>query len=400
MLPDLHIPRAGHLPLLTVIDTVLPVTTPTLRLNYKDVDWPKYSSTFTNHVTSLRLDTRALPTTPQELDDFVKDLMLAFQLTSAKHVPKALRSPFAKHWWMCELTALCKAYAQASRAEFTARGDESWPAAKEACSEARNKYIATLSHTKAAHWKMWLEDITEVDIWHASRYASGGLRDGSTQCIPTLRAPPDAPSPVQEYSTPGEKCRLLSSTFFPPKPPQAPTLPGDNGPFPTPLSFSVPTINQVRCSILKLWPHKAPRPDKIPNIALHQTVASVALLLHKYLLAILAMKYFPAVWWSWLTIVLQKPNCPDYTVAKAYRPIMLYNMMGKVVSSVITDELVYLTMRHSLLPAKCFGGLPSRTTTDSLLYLVHNIKNAWCRRKVVTIIFLDIASTFPNAMTD
>ena len=169
VLPDLCIPRANHLPLLTVIDTALPVTTPPLHLNYKDVDWPKYSSTFTNHVTSLQLDTCALLTTPQELDDFVKDLMLAFQLTSAKHVPNAPPSPFAKRWWTRELTSLRKAYGQASQAEFTARGDESWPAAKEACSAARNKYIATLHHTNAAHWKTWLEDITEADICMACK---------------------------------------------------------------------------------------------------------------------------------------------------------------------------------------------------------------------------------------
>jgi len=74
--------------------------------------------------------------------------------------------------------------------------------------------------------------------------------------------------------------------------------------------------------------------------------------------------------------------------------------MGKVISTVITDVLVYLTIRHSLLPPKCFRGLPGHTMTDLLLYLVHNIKNAWRRKKVVTIIFLDIASAFPNAMTD
>ena len=88
-------------------------------------------------------------------------------------------------------------------------------------------------------------------------------------------------------------------------------------------------------------------------------------------------------------------------VAKAYHPITQYNTMGKVVSSVITDKLVYLTVQHSLLPSKCFGGLPGCTTTDLLLYLVHNIKNTWqCwhRRKVVIIIFPDITNAFPNTM--
>ena len=87
------------------------------------------------------------------------------------------------------------------------------------------------------------------------------------------------------------------------------------------------------------------------------------------------------------------------TMAKAYHPIALYNTMGKVITAVVTDVLVFLTVRHSILLSKCFGGFPSRTTVDSLLYLTHNIKNAWQRKKVVTILFLDIASTFPNTMT-
>src|SRR6266481_9413272 len=121
-------------------------------------------------------------------------------------------------------------------------------------------------------------------------------------------------------------------------------------------------------------------------------------LLHKCLLAVLSLKYIPAAWRSWTTIVCQKPNWPDYTIEKAYCPIALYNTMGKVISVVVTDMLVYLTVGHSILPPKCFGGLPGCTTTDSLIYLIHNIKNAWHRKKVATIILLDITSTFPNAM--
>ena len=56
-------------------------------------------------------------------------------------------------------------------------------------------------------------------------------------------------------------------------------------------------------------------------------------------------------------------------------------------------------MYHNLLLLKCFGSLLGRTTTDSLLYLSHNVKNTWRQKKVVTIILLDIASAFPNAIT-
>ena len=246
-----------------------------------------------------------------------------------------------------------------------------------------------------------MEDITEADIWRASRCATASLHNGSTPAIPPLRAPSlTDPTITQEFTTAEDKCELLVDTFFPPRPAQVPSLPGDNGPFPTPLPFDPPSLDQVRRCIHKLHPHKARGPDKIPNIVLRNAVELIAPLLHRCLQATLSLKYFPAAWRSWSTIVLQKPGRPDYTTAKAYCPIALYNTMGKVISAAITDVLVYLTVRHSLLPSKCFGGLPGRTTTDSLLYLVHNVKNAWRRKKVVTIIFLDIASAFPNAMTN
>jgi hypothetical protein len=75
--------------------------------------------------------------------------------------------------------------------------------------------------------------------------------------------------------------------------------------------------------------------------------------------------------------------------------------MGKIISSVMTDIMVYITVWHSLLPLKHhFGGLPGKTSTDSLLHLVHCIKATWRKKKVVMMIFLDIANTFPNMVTE
>ena len=61
--------------------------------------------------------------------------------------------------------------------------------------------------------------------------------------------------------------------------------------------------------------------------------------------------------------------------------LVSYNTMGKVVTTVVTDVLVFLTVWHSILPSKCFGGLPGQTMADSLLYLTCNIKNMWWRKK-------------------
>ena len=257
---------------------------------------------------------------------------------------------------MPELSTLWQAYARASHTEFILRDMEGWPAVKQACKAACNKYVSTLCHTKALHWKGWLEDITEGDIWHASRFASNGVHDGSACCIPTLFISSPADTSISEYSTPEDKWSLFASTFFPLKPTQVKSMPDDDNPFACPLPFSPPSAAQVQKCILN--PHKALGPDYIPNLVLHNAINIFTPLLHSCLLASLSLNYFHKAWHVWITIILQKPNCPNYTTAKAYCPIALYNTMGKVITAVVTDMLIFLTVQQSILPSKCFGGLP------------------------------------------
>lgn len=56
--------------------------------------------------------------------------------------------------------------------------------------------------------------------------------------------------------------------------------------------------------------------------------------------------------------------------------------------------------KNALLPDTHFGGCPGRTTTDAIHYLVDKIKSAWGRKKVASILFLDVEGAFPNAVTD
>jgi len=56
--------------------------------------------------------------------------------------------------------------------------------------------------------------------------------------------------------------------------------------------------------------------------------------------------------------------------------------------------------KSALLPDTHFGGRPGRTTTDAIHYLVGKIKAAWGKKKVASVLFLDVEGAFPNAVTD
>ena len=88
----------------------------------------------------------------------------------------------------------------------------------------------------------------------------------------------------------------------------------------------------------------------------------------------------------------------DYTVPSVHWPIALLNTIAKVLSACVSEDLMQMAEMHDLLPANHFSCHPGRTTTDSLHYVTKFIKDAWHKKEVVSALFLDIKSAFPNVV--
>lgn len=73
-------------------------------------------------------------------------------------------------------------------------------------------------------------------------------------------------------------------------------------------------------------------------------------------------------------------------------------MFAKMLATLVADDLSYLYEKHHILPSTQFGGRPARTTTDALHLLTQRVKNAWRKGELVSILFLDIQSAFPNVV--
>ena len=125
--------------------------------------------------------------------------------------------------------------------------------------------------------------------------------------------------------------------------------------------------------IIKLAPNKAPGLDKIPNYIIKQHFD----ILKKYLLCLAQASYdaqhFPTCFKQTTTLVLHKPNKPDYTKPKAYRLIALENMISKVLESIMAKLIMYLCETHKLLSDNHFRGRPGRTTEDAMLLFTKQI---------------------------
>jgi hypothetical protein len=74
--------------------------------------------------------------------------------------------------------------------------------------------------------------------------------------------------------------------------------------------------------------------------------------------------------------------------------------MAKVLMAIVTEDILYMIEKESLLPTSHYGGRPGRITTDAVHVLVDKVKLAWRRGKVVSVLFLNVEAAFLNSVTD
>ena len=384
--------NTDHLPILTTLDLNLTRAPSTPPRNFRNVDWEAFEKAL-----NARFDKMGPPThirSPNELESACLKLTTAIQETIDEEVPRNEIGIKTKRWWTKELTKLRH---EANRKGRRASKYSEWP---EHYSHAERKvankiFHNTLERTKRQHWRDWLEKSDDPDIWTAHKYTSSPAADGGKTRIPVLKATGNGQETCA--TTNEEKSNLLAKTFFPPRPLNDSSI---QFVYPKPIRDLEPiSREQVRRQLAKLKPYKAPGPDGIPNIVLTKCANAITDRLYYIYKAILEMEVYYEPWRTSTTVVLRKPGKPRYDNPKAYRPIALLNTMSKVLTALIAEVMTFYTETHHLLPTNHFGGRPGRTTTDAVHLLVHKIKDAWRKRQVTAVLFLDIEGAFPNAVT-
>lgn len=96
------------------------------------------------------------------------------------------------------------------------------------------------------------------------------------------------------------------------------------------------------------------------------------------------------------TVIIPKPNKSDYSRAKAYRPIVLLNCIGKLLEKIIAKRMQFDGQAAGILHPCQFGGTMQHSTTDAGIQLVHNIRQAWNSNLATSALLLDVAQFFPS----
>ena len=94
-------------------------------------------------------------------------------------------------------------------------------------------------------------------------------------------------------------------------------------------------------------------------------------------------------------MVLRKLGKDDYLNPKAYRPIGLLPVLGKVL-----ERMVVARLKWQLVPrfsTRQFGFMPQRSTEDALYTLVKHVQDKLRLKKLIVLVSLDIEGAFDSA---
>ena len=394
-LPEERGVNTDHIPIITVIDLELTRMPAQIARNFRDVDWEKFRSRLEEKIARIGLSNHI--NSRSALNHSCEKLTRVIQETIGEEVPHTNICARSKRWWSKELKMLRKEREKLGRKAYKRKNWPDHPVHDEYAA-AGKKYNKTIQYSKQHHWRDWLEKATDPDLWTAHRYISAPAGDGGKTRIPSLMT--QGPEGERKCNTNQGKSKALAKAFFPKRPQQDTDPTEDAETLPPVCDLDPISKQQVRKHIARLKPFKAPGPDGIPNIVLIKCADILTDRLWRIYTAVVAKGWYFTPWKAFTTIVLHKPGKPRYDTPKAYRPIALLNTMAKVLTSIIAEQLTFYSEKYQLLPPQHYGGRPARTTTDAIHMLVYKIKDAWRKKKVVSVLFLDIEGAFPNAVNE
>lgn len=159
---------------------------------------------------------------------------------------------------------------------------------------------------------------------------------------------------------------------------------------------SCPAVTEAELeqAVSRIKTGRAPGPDSILPEHARSAIMSEKLLFLSIYSKCLTTCYFPTEWKTARLVLIEKPGGNPEN-GKKYRPICLLSVLGKVLESIIDARLKTEIERTGGLSENQFGFRAGKSTIDALEKVTSTIQNE--RRKIVTLIFLDVKNAFNTA---
>ncbi|PSS06645.1 hypothetical protein PHLCEN_2v3601, partial [Hermanssonia centrifuga] len=191
-------------------------------------------------------------------------------------------------------------------------------------------------------------------------------------------------------STAEDRARVFKDAYHPPPKPTDPECLADMKESPT-RGWKPLTVFEVKEALAKTNNESAPGPDRItwgviknlfridgfpfhdkgelrPNLNEPEDLPpdqhTLAIITRMFNLCI-KFGVWPEMFKRAITVVIPKPGKDDYTKAKAFRPIVLLNCLGKLCEKVLANRMQFDAQKFGLVHPCQYGGTMAHSTTDA-----------------------------------
>lgn len=337
----------------------------TTTFNVIKADWSK----FQNEIIRLNQLTDA-----EEADVHIRAKTLTDIIRTA-----ALKSiPLKRHmrnqvmlppWWNADLS-------ESKKALNTARRTKSPNYAA-----LRNRHLYLVRSAKMTAWRNFSESINTNTWGKAFVWAKKGSS--------TYRGPSTLKNKDGRYTVSTEETiNTLLDAFLPDDdtPRELIRAPYDGRP------LTNATLDEIKTSIWKLKPNKAPGKDGITGGMLRTAWPILAQRITDLFNQCLQTETFPTTWKEARLIIIPKPGKKDRTCTGAYRPISLVPTLGKALESAIIKRLEDETNVDTI--GEQHGYVNTRSTVTAIKATYDWVDS--CPNRHITGAFLDITGAFDH----
>jgi hypothetical protein len=355
---------SDHRPLLSTVPWDSSYSTPTRRLRLDTLDQPLFLSQLASNLEGLTeptLDENGLDTLAEGL---TAALYNAYQGAAKRSSGACSGHP----WWDPD----CAQTRQLYRIGACTKRD----------------FRRVVRRAKVQYWRNKLDqatkakDVFDMSKWHKSTgsFQSPPLQDPLSPGLPPATTLPEKRAVLvrnllQRQAEAGDI------------PLDAPAVPA------TALPFPEVNTTDVERAILRAG-NTAPGADEIPTRILQLAWPLIRDKVTQLFKDCLQLGYHPQSFRQAILAILQKPNKPDRSSPRSYRPIALLSVLGKGLERLIARNIAWITVSYRVLASQQFGALPLRSAVDLTSCLTHDVEEALNQGHVASLLTLDVKGAF------
>ena len=365
---------------------------------------PKLSNTDTLLGKQLLIGLLDVPTqvhSKEQIETAVEKLTNALRssINGSSKLPARLPTGKRTPWWTRELYNLRQQLRQIRRQSHHNPEAETTNIVQ----QLKAKYQREMRKAKAIAWKRFCTEEFNEDPYKAIKKATGKLQ--TQKEISMIRT-----AEGQLTTSETEILTTLAETFFPrDKQTSDPsTLMISNKAHEVISNFqqidheNIPHLSESELdrAIHSLKKNKAPGRDGISVEHVQQYYKTIKIHLQIIIDACLQISYFPIKWKEAQILTIPKPGKPDYSDPKAYRPISLLPVLGKVLEKVILARLQYLETAANWLSENQHGFRSGKSTVTAIEALIKQANHGFSMKAYTACALLDIQGAFDNTWHD